>query len=246
MWEYLIYSYILIPIVYVLYLILKAPILKLFSSYYRQYYKSVDLYYEKRLKEAIKETKKAISMNPGDWKNYNNLGTIYSILGDNKKAIENFEKVIEIKKSKKTDAYASLAILYAEEGEDLSKCLELVKKAEEIGNKKLLNSFKEIAEKYFSIIYSWIYLRNGKKEEAFKSFDFAFKAIEQYLKKNRNLEGDLSNTIIFYHFGIILKHKGEYKKAIKYFKKSIKAGGPESIFSKRSEEEIRKIVNGEL
>ena len=243
--ENFVYLYLLIPIAWFLLTIIKKPLLILISPYYRKYYKALKLYEYREFTNAAKEMEEAILINSKDWKAYSNLGLFYTMLGKNKQAIMNEHKSISLRKTESPNDLIILALLYAEERMAFEKSIGFINKAQLI----LQKEHRRIWDVYKGIVYitfAWIYYKNGKKKEMNKYFNMALKSISLLLKKNRNFEYRISFSPFFYHFGIILKHKGEYEKALEYFKKSKKAGGPESIFSKRSEEEIRKIVNGEL
>ncbi len=162
------------------------------------------------------------------------IGYYYYMLGYNTNAEKYFRKALE-KGFNKPSVYYMLSQIYVDE-KKCDKAFFYINQAKE--DKKIFNYLINLVYKEKE---AWVNYICGDKEKAITQY----KKIIPYYKR-RLIKKGIELSLFFYHLGIISKHKGEYEKALEYFKKSIKAGGPESIFFKRSEEEIRKIVNGEL
>ncbi len=223
---------------------LKKPLLKLFSKYYRHYYRSIRLFHEKRLKEAIKETEKAILVKSEKPETYHKLGKMFSLLGYNDKAVFYYKKALN--KFKKADSgmiadiIFSLMLILADNGIMINEYEKIIKEVEIV---RIDRSGKSNNQMFVNYIFSYLSYKYGRFEEALKYFNLALKEIK---KENFTyyLYEEILLSPVFYYFGIMFKLKGEYEKALEYFKKSIKAGGPESIFSKRSENEIKSLKDG--
>ena len=232
-------------VILIIFHIIKEPLFSFTSKFYKQYYRGLKLFKEKKYTEALRYMEEAKRINQRKSIVYSGEACIYMLKGENKKAIESFEYSLELSKRKKQEIKALLSFLYMEEKSKDIDSLSLIKEAiNEIKSKKHIKW--EYTKSFFYDIYSWINYKLGNIEKCDKYFAKSKKELGKLYDAIYRIEVEAYIPIMFYHFGIILKHKGEYKKAIEYFKKSIKAGGPESIFTKRSEEEIRKIVNGEL
>ncbi len=209
-------------------------------------------YLRKSYNEAIKRYEKVLLEDKNNSRVLFLLGISYYLIGRYEKAIEKLNKKILLGADdiyNMADSYILLIKSYIEIN-DLSSAKQLFIKYKYYYDKVLQEPLKliRINEENISLeTKGWLKFKEGKFDEVMKIYEKIIPAWKKYFKTIGRKEQYLHQySDLFYHFGIISKHKGEYDKAIKYFKKSIKAGGPESIFSKRSEEEIRKIVNGEL
>ncbi len=186
------------------------------------------IYYKRKYKKYIKMLEEDIIETPRNKPEHYVLGYLYIIVGEFHRAIEIFHKLLRLAPDH-TAAYFYLAVAYLETGD--------IKNAERFYDTGAQMRLWNIKEYEVWDIKGWLYYKEGNIEEAYKCYD---KVVAKG-KRRINKTWRRKNTMINYHLGVISKHKGEYEKALEYFKKSIKAGGPESIFSKRSEEEIKRI-----
>ena len=69
---------------------------------------------------------------------YNNRGNAYNSLGNYKQAIEDYDRAIEIKPDY-AEAYNNRALVYLNQGDNISGCRD-ARKACELGNCKLLEA----------------------------------------------------------------------------------------------------------
>ncbi len=190
--------------------------------------------YKKAIERLLKgNTSSKVSLRKKFW-----IASLYYLLGYNSNAKKYYEELMEA--NYKFGAMYYLPVLLFADEKEISKSWELLEKGRKYEQKFFIFFKKSI----YIEAKAWLFFLQKENEKATKLYEELLKNYEKHGANKIKCCNYLSN-IIFYHFGIILKHKGEYEKALEYFKKSIKAGGPESIFSKRSEEEIRKIVNGE-
>ncbi len=214
--------------------------------------KGDNFFVKKKYKEAINIYKNVLSKDEVNKRVIFLLGICYYMIGEKDKAIENLYKAVILNKDdiiRIIKAYRLLINLHLEKKNfnEAKKALEKYGYFYKQIKEDCPASIKEEEKNRYEETIGWIRYCEGNYSEAIKIYEELIPLWCDFFKKKSRIEKKIySYSDIFYHFGIISKHKGEYKKAIKYFKKSIKDGGPESIFSKRSEEEIRKIVNGEL
>ena len=227
----------------VAYFILKEPILKIISKFYKRYYSALNFFKNQKYNQALEEMKRAKDINPNKSIVYNGLGSIYLIKGENKEAIKCFEKSLVIKKKKNYEAIALLAYLYMEENINKKDPLSLICKVINLVKEKDTIKWK-YEKSFFYDIKSWILFKQKKEDDSINYSDKVLRHIDNLYETEYNIEHMAYIVIIFYHLGIISKHMGKYDEAKEWFKKSIKAGGPESVFSKRSKEELKELQKG--
>ena len=91
-------------------------------------------------RQAIEDFNRAIGINPGHAKVYNNRGNAYFALGNYKQAIEDYGRAIEIDPDY-AEAYNNRAVVYLNQGDNISGCRD-ARKVCELGNCKLLEMAK--------------------------------------------------------------------------------------------------------
>ncbi len=242
--EYIVTLFIIGNIIYV-YIKFKKT-MKDFKTSAEKDYKNNKLFYQKKYKEAIEIYQSRIKEAPMERENYLYIAFSYYYIGEFRKAINNFIRLINLS----DNSSLGLDIIYPYlinsyiELEDIKKAKELFYEYDKnyySAEKRFKRKSRDKDKKYLEN-KAWFLFNEGKTKEAIKLYDKSLLLWEKYFKKEgKEKEEEIDYTDLFYHFGIISKHKGEYEKALEYFKKSIKAGGPESIFTKRSEEEIKRI-----
>lgn len=143
------------------------------------------------LELAEKEYNELIEKNPGwveIYKAYNNLGEIYRVKKEIDKAIEYYQKSIEVSEGQKPDAYNNLAGLYAEKGEYLNSLLSICK--------VLQLAPSEDAQFNFERIISMVKSERDKEEgyvrlylEIMASMSFKKSEEEKIIFKEKSCEG---------------------------------------------------------
>ena len=239
-------------------LILIISILKLdlFTRLKRRFWEKSDkekeaeeLFIRKEYRKAAEVYQLVIHEENNNKNAISNIATLYYIMGKYDKAIKYSKSIIDLSGKSMLDLFDmidsySLLIKILSDNKEFKKAESMLKNYEDclgyISKKKL--KIGDIEKKNYLELKGWLLFNEGKIEEAINLYDEAIPLWKNYFKNTgRKKEYSHQYADLFYHFGIISKHKGEYDKAKEYFEKSIKAGGPESIFSKRSEEEIEKM-----
>lgn len=138
---------------------------------------------------------------------YNALGNVYFQKGDMQKAIQNFEKVLELSKDAKTRSLAAenAARAYAKLAQDLladqkhKQAIEMLNKAVE--RSKYDSAFLLLAQAYNEI----------------GEYDKAIEAADKALNNRKNI----SKGGPFYYKGLAFKAKGDIEKAKEAFKEGL-------------------------
>ncbi len=145
--------------------------------------------------QALEIYQEIVKLNPKD-DAYINMGKSYNYKGEYDKALEYFQKAIELN-PKNDDAYSGMGVSYYQQKEyDIA--IESYQKAIEL-NPKNDNGYLIIGGSYYN------------KEEYDRALEYFQKAIE-LSPKNDNAYGAM---------GVYYNNKGEYDKAIEYFQKAI-------------------------
>ncbi len=194
---------------------------------------NIALDYKKRgkIKKAIKELFKALSIDPDYAKAHALLGSIYSEMGYTQKAIKEYSTEVEIEPDN-AKAWNNLGVEYNKIG-NIKKAFECFKKSIEIDpyNYEAYNNLAVTLEhfhKYNEAIKSYLkaiqlnpkykdayynlgtlLLNKNNLEEAYKLLK---KAIDIYPKY----------SAAYYNIGILYQKKKDYKNAIPYFEQAIK------------------------
>ncbi|WP_047983128.1 helix-turn-helix domain-containing protein [Ornithinibacillus californiensis] len=140
-----------------------------------------------------------------------NLGYLYSAIGDSKEAIKHYLAAIDDESVGLNERLIAITNLIKEyyKAYNLEKALEVTEKAKELLNLAKNNVFYEL---YYYIVHSYIYAINEQYEQ------FTTLVIEDlipYLKKHK----DHGNLILFSN--MLAKHfesVGKYKDSVKYYK----------------------------
>jgi tetratricopeptide (TPR) repeat protein len=152
---------------------------------------------ERDFEKAVEHYSLAITKEPENtlYKFY--LGIAYDKLGNRKKAKEIMEECVA-GGAESAEVYNYLGYIYAEEGRNLDRAVELVKKALEIdpGNGAYLDSM------------GWVYYKKGMLKEA---FDYVIRAAEV-------LPND---PVVTEHLGDIYFTLGDHEKALENWEKAL-------------------------
>ncbi|MBU7027350.1 MAG: tetratricopeptide repeat protein, partial [Theionarchaea archaeon] len=146
---------------------------------------------------------------------YHNIGVIYQRRGEFEKALEYFDKSLEIKKKINdergiAEVYHNIGMILRDRGE-YEKALEYFDKN--------LKTFKEINDsRNIGRTYHQLGMIYQHKEEYKKAREYFDKSLEIF--KEINDEGNTAAA--YHHIGIIYQHKGDYKKAREYFDRNLK------------------------
>ena len=160
---------------------------------------------------------------------YNNIGIVYSYLGDYDKALEYLFKALEIKKdvlgennSDTANSYNNIGVVYRNLGE-YNKALEYYFKALEIEKAVLGENHPNTASSYnnIGVVYKNL-------EDYDKALEYLNKALE--IKKDVLGENHPDTAGSYVNIGIVYDELGNYNKALEYHFKAL---------------EIRKDVLGE-
>ena len=160
------------------------------------------------------------------------LGNIYTKKGDNKKAIQSFNKSIELNKDN-PEAYTNLAIKYRKSG-NISASLSAIKKAYALTPKhhdicyNIANLYKQTGDFDNAVIFykkalelkpdfSLVYNNIGTLYDENNDQD---SAIEWYKK---GLEADSNNPTLHYNIGVIYETRNELEKALAEYKRALKS-----------------------
>lgn len=192
-----------------------------------------------RYQDAISFFNKKSKKSPHSPGNYYALGYCFYMLGYFPNAINNFEKALELK-LKRVSTYYLLALLYAEEIK-FGEALGYLEKGEAIQNKTVF--WNKLSKSERNDYLGWVYFKKG---EIYKALDFYNVVIPGWLKKieKDNKLGE-SYSSPCYRIGMILMKKNDVEKSRKMFESAIKAS-PESIFAKKSQEELGHLTNKEF
>jgi len=158
----------------------------------KYYNEGLKKYEEKKWKEAVKLFNKSIQADPSYSDPYFRLGSFYQRTEDCFKAIENFEKVLEINTKAGNDLYYSLGFCYYNT-RNYDKAIEAFKKAIQI---KPDASYSV----YFTLGVSYYVQKNY--EEAVKSLNKSIQMKPTYVNSH-------------YYYGKSLEKLGKYSEAIK-------------------------------
>jgi len=151
---------------------------------------------------------------------FHQLGLTNKHRGEYSKALEYYEKSLEI--DKKTlpanhpllaTSYNNIGLVYQSMGE-YSKALEYYEKSLEIRKKTLPANHPDLAQSYNNI--GNVYKSMGEYSKALEYYE---KSLEIYKKTLPANHSDLA--ISYNNIGLVYKSMGEYSKALQYYEKSL-------------------------
>ena len=155
-----------------------------------------NLYYEKQYEEAINSYKKAIKINPKDYRSYFNIAVVYGEQKEYKKSISFYEKVIEIN-PKDDGAYNNMGRAYFEL-EKYKEAITFYEKAIEINPND-----------------DRIYYNMGITYVKLKEYEEAIVFYKKAIDLNPKNDG------IYYNLGVVYGILKMYQEAITSYKKAI-------------------------
>ncbi|CAF0984445.1 unnamed protein product [Adineta ricciae] len=149
------------------------------------------------------------------------LGRVYSDMGEYSKALEYYEKDLEISKqslppthSDLATSYSNIGGVYSDMGE-YSKALEYYEKAHKIYAQSLPPTHPDLATSYSNI--GRVYSHMGEYSKALEYYEKAHKIYAQSLPPTHP---DLATS--YSNIGGVYSHMGEYSKALEYYEKAHK------------------------
>ena len=151
---------------------------------------------------------------------YGKLGNVYDEQGKYNKAIEFYQRAIELSTKSKTIGYIDITALfnnlglsYYNKGE-YDKAINYFQKVLSL----MLHEFGEVNRESIKV-NSNLGTAYSKKGEYDKAIEYLMKAFE--LSKRLNVEEHLDDAVLLNNLGLIYNDKGEYIKAIEYFEKAL-------------------------
>lgn len=165
---------------------------------------------EKRAVELLKEEIKNSSDSTYRSFLHTSIGDTYSLMLDQKKAIENYKKAIAYNASNIV-ALNNYAYLLSESGHNLDKALSM----------SLMVINKEPSNPTYLDTYAWILYMMGRYDEAQKAMSKAI-ALDT-----------TNNSVLLLHYGDILDKLNQRIVAEKYWKKALEAGADAAEIEKR-------------
>jgi tetratricopeptide (TPR) repeat protein len=151
---------------------------------------------------------------------YNNLGYIKCNQGDYKKAIEYYEKGLEILQKILRPNHPDLATSYNNIGKvyhnmgEYSKALSFYEKALEIDQKTLPPNHPDLATSYNNI--GAVYCNMGEYSKALSFYEKALEIDQKTLPSNHPSLATSYNNI-----GLVYNNMGEYPKALSFYEKAL-------------------------
>ena len=155
-----------------------------------------EIRYKENSQEFLKNSQEKVLNNPNDIEALQTLASIYHALKENKKAIEIYEKLVELK-PKDHEIRAFLGYLYYET-EELAKAEKNFKKALEISQ----------MEPFVLFLLGNVYARRGKISEAVECYETAI-----FL--------DFDMYVAHIDFARKYEHMGRHKKSLREYKAAL-------------------------
>ena len=151
---------------------------------------------------------------------YGNIGQVYSKMGEYSKALEYYEKSMEIQRKSLPPNHPDLATSYNNIGQvysnmgEYSKALEYYEKSMEIRRKSLPPNHPDLATSYNNI--GQVYSNMGEYSKALEYYEKSMEIQRKSLPPNHP---DLATS--YSNIGQVYSNMGEYSKALEYYEKSM-------------------------
>lgn len=173
----------------------------------------------KEYSSAIESLLKAITFDSTDLHTWFELGSAYERNKNIEKSTAAFKKVLKVRPDDPA-TLNYLGYMWAEKGIHLDSAKVLIEKALKIDpeNGAFLDS------------YAWVYFQMGNIDSAFKYMEMAIKKID-------------NDPVAYSHLGEIFFKKGEFKKALEAFQKSLDFNAEDPVMIRKRIEEIEGCVN---
>lgn len=189
-------------------------------------------------KTALNEYMKALEIHPTFIEAYNNMGEIYSQLGDRDLAIHNYKKALKIERNYRV--LLNLGVEYYNTG-DYSTALKFFHESIELKKNFIEGNFytgmayfnkKEFksAEKYFNIVVQ----QDGKHLKANYLLAYIYYEWKKYAQTIECLDRihDIADDRMFLnrYYGFCYYHLGDYEKAVNFLTEALEASPRYSKF----------------
>ncbi len=173
----------------------------------------------KEYSSAIESLLKAIVFDSTDLHAWFELGSAYERSKNVEKSTAAFKKVLKVRPDDPA-TLNYLGYMWAEKGIKLDSAKVLIEKALKIDpeNGAFLDS------------YAWVFFQMGNIDSAFKYMELAMKKID-------------NDPVAYSHLGEIFFKKGELKKALEAFQKSLDLDAEDPVIIRKRIEEIEGCVN---
>ncbi|CAF0951715.1 unnamed protein product [Didymodactylos carnosus] len=152
----------------------------------------------------------------GESHNLNTLGTLLIIMGENTKAEQYLQMLLDdtsLDQIARATTYNNMGLVYKNQG-DYEKALKYYEKSLEIKLISLPPNHPDIATTYNNI--GLVYDNQGDYEKALKYYE---KDLEISLISLPPNHPDIATT--YNNMGLVYKNQGDYEKALKYYEKSL-------------------------
>ncbi len=169
-----------------------------------------------RWQEALADLQACVQINPGQYGALNSIGLVYQSKGEWDKAIELYNKDLEVKEQVEDRhgmaiTYGNLGMAYQSKGE-WDKAIEFYDKGLE--GKEQVGDLHGMSKTYNNL--GLAYRGKGEWDKALEFYDKALTIDEQV--------GDLHGMAITYgNLGVVYHSRGEWDKAVEFYSKSLRS-----------------------
>ena len=181
--------------------------------------------YTERRRGSLLKTEKGSVQNASFLKDssilFNNIASVYREQGDYAKALEYYEKALQINERvlgsghpSTATTYSNMAVVYREQG-DNAKALEYCKKALEIRERVLGSGHPDTAATYNNMAN--VYSSQGDNEKALEYYKKALEIRERVLGS-----GHPDTAATYNNMANVYCELGDYGKALEYYEKAFK------------------------